>query len=175
MFPQTSFCSPTLWHQKRAGFFVSRTGASLKLTILNEKGRVWTMVAGGGASVVYADTVADYGMGHELANYGEYSGAPSTEELGVVRDRSDRSAPAGKIGLVENVMRWRRRSPRLFSHHERKPWLKALFLLVFTGESSFQGFSGGENGFVHPQYGLPWFQPGAWLVWLGWIDMVLPF
>lgn len=57
-----------------------RTGASLKLTILNDRGRVWTMVAGGGASVVYADTVADYGMGHELANYGEYSGAPSTEE-----------------------------------------------------------------------------------------------
>lgn len=57
-----------------------KTGASLKLTILNEKGRVWTMVAGGGASVVYADTVADYGWGHELANYGEYSGAPTTEE-----------------------------------------------------------------------------------------------
>eukprot|EP00933_Yihiella_yeosuensis_P057700 TRINITY_DN576_c0_g1_i1.p1 TRINITY_DN576_c0_g1~~TRINITY_DN576_c0_g1_i1.p1 ORF type:complete len:1086 (-),score=273.12 TRINITY_DN576_c0_g1_i1:240-3497(-) len=57
-----------------------KTGASLKLTILNEKGRVWTMVAGGGASVVYADTVADYGWGHELANYGEYSGAPSTQE-----------------------------------------------------------------------------------------------
>jgi len=57
-----------------------RTGASLKLTILNDRGRVWTMVAGGGASVVYADTVADYGWGHELANYGEYSGAPSTEE-----------------------------------------------------------------------------------------------
>lgn len=31
-----------------------KTGASLKLTILNRKGRVWTMVAGGGASVVYA-------------------------------------------------------------------------------------------------------------------------
>merc|ERR1719367_246507 len=58
----------------------AKTGASLKLTILNEKGRVWTMVAGGGASVVYADTVADYGWGHELANYGEYSGAPTTEE-----------------------------------------------------------------------------------------------
>jgi len=57
-----------------------KTGASLKLTILNDRGRVWTMVAGGGASVVYADTVADYGWGHELANYGEYSGAPSTEE-----------------------------------------------------------------------------------------------
>merc|ERR1712232_1176731 len=40
----------------------------------------WTMVAGGGASVVFADTVFDYGYSHELANYGEYSGAPSTEE-----------------------------------------------------------------------------------------------
>jgi hypothetical protein len=34
-----------------------QTGASLKLTILNPKGRIWTMVAGGGASVIYADTV----------------------------------------------------------------------------------------------------------------------
>lgn len=57
----------------------SKTGASLKLTILNPTGRVWTMVAGGGASVVYADTISDLGFGHELANYGEYSGAPSTE------------------------------------------------------------------------------------------------
>eukprot|EP00297_Palpitomonas_bilix_P001311 CAMPEP_0113916136 /NCGR_PEP_ID=MMETSP0780_2-20120614/31815_1 /TAXON_ID=652834 /ORGANISM="Palpitomonas bilix" /LENGTH=1105 /DNA_ID=CAMNT_0000915173 /DNA_START=62 /DNA_END=3377 /DNA_ORIENTATION=- /assembly_acc=CAM_ASM_000599 len=55
----------------------SKTGASLKLTILNPNGRVWTMVAGGGASVVYADTIADYGFGHELGNYGEYSGDPS--------------------------------------------------------------------------------------------------
>jgi ATP citrate (pro-S)-lyase len=57
----------------------SKTGASLKLTILNQSGRIWTMVAGGGASVVYADTISDLGFGHELANYGEYSGAPSTE------------------------------------------------------------------------------------------------
>ena len=31
----------------------SKTGASLKLTILNKDGRIWTMVAGGGASVIY--------------------------------------------------------------------------------------------------------------------------
>ncbi len=37
----------------------SKSGASLKLTILNPMGRIWTMVAGGGASVVYADTIAD--------------------------------------------------------------------------------------------------------------------
>lgn len=55
----------------------SKTGASLKLTVLNPQGRVWTMVAGGGASVVYADTISDLGYGSELANYGEYSGAPS--------------------------------------------------------------------------------------------------
>jgi ATP citrate (pro-S)-lyase len=56
------------------------SGSSLKLTILNQFGRVWTMVAGGGASVVYADTISDLGFGAELANYGEYSGAPSLQE-----------------------------------------------------------------------------------------------
>jgi len=57
-----------------------KSGASLKLTILNPKGRIWTLVAGGGASVVYADTVADLGAVKELANYGEYSGNPSRTE-----------------------------------------------------------------------------------------------
>jgi ATP-citrate lyase beta-subunit len=56
-----------------------RTGASLKLTILNPEGRIWNLVAGGGASVIYADTVVDLGFTNELANYGEYSGNPSTE------------------------------------------------------------------------------------------------
>jgi len=56
-----------------------KTGASLKFTILNRNGRVWTMVAGGGASVIYTDTVVDLGFGNELGNYGEYSGNPSRE------------------------------------------------------------------------------------------------
>ena len=56
------------------------TGASLKLTILNPRGRVWTMVAGGGASVIYADTVADLGAAGELGNYAEYSGGPTEAE-----------------------------------------------------------------------------------------------
>jgi len=56
-----------------------KTGASLKLTILNRDGRLWTMVAGGGASVIYTDTVVDLGFGPELGNYGEYSGNPSRE------------------------------------------------------------------------------------------------
>jgi ATP-citrate lyase beta-subunit len=57
-----------------------KSGASLKLTILNPQGRVWTLVAGGGASVVYADTITDLIGADELANYGEYSGNPTTQE-----------------------------------------------------------------------------------------------
>ncbi len=56
-----------------------KTGASLKLTVLNPKGRIWTMVAGGGASVIYTDTIVDLGGRDELANYGEYSGDPNAE------------------------------------------------------------------------------------------------
>jgi ATP citrate (pro-S)-lyase len=35
---------------------------------------------GGGASVIYTDTVGDLGFAEELGNYAEYSGAPSTAE-----------------------------------------------------------------------------------------------
>jgi len=65
--------------EKRVSNLDERTGASLKLTVLNPDGRIWNLVAGGGASVIYADTVADLGFAKELANYGEYSGNPSTE------------------------------------------------------------------------------------------------
>ncbi|KAJ3031659.1 UNVERIFIED_CONTAM: citrate synthase, partial [Siphonaria sp. JEL0065] len=58
----------------------AKTGASLKLTVLNATGRIWTMVAGGGASVVFSDAIASHGYAHELANYGEYSGAPSESQ-----------------------------------------------------------------------------------------------
>nr|XP_023922547.1 ATP-citrate synthase alpha chain protein 1 [Quercus suber] len=58
-----------------------KTSASLKFTVLNPKGRIWTMVAGGGASVIYADTVGDLGYASELGNYAEYSGAPNEDEV----------------------------------------------------------------------------------------------
>jgi ATP-citrate lyase beta-subunit len=82
-----------------------KTGASLKLTILNPRGRIWTMVAGGGASVIYADTVVDLGFSSELANYGEYSGDPSTEDTYLyartILDLMTREPdPRGKVLLV---------------------------------------------------------------------------
>ncbi|KAI8011462.1 ATP-citrate synthase alpha chain protein 2 [Camellia lanceoleosa] len=87
-----------------------KTSASLKFTVLNPKGRIWTMVAGGGASVIYADThmwrlfshnpivplsfldalymgfffsfrLETWGYASELGNYAEYSGAPNEEEV----------------------------------------------------------------------------------------------
>lgn len=82
-----------------------KSGSSLKLTILNPEGRVWSMVAGGGASVIYADTIADLGGGKELANYGEYSGNPTTDETyeyaKTVLDLMTRTKhPDGKVLLI---------------------------------------------------------------------------
>lgn len=83
----------------------AKTGASLKLTVLNPEGRVWTMVAGGGASVVYADTISDLGFGKELSNYGEYSGDPNEsltyEYAKTVLDLMTRTThPDGKILII---------------------------------------------------------------------------
>jgi len=83
----------------------SKSGASLKLTILNPQGRIWTMVAGGGASVVYADTIADFAGVEDLANYGEYSGGPTTGETKfyaeTIFDLMTRySDPRGKVLII---------------------------------------------------------------------------
>lgn len=56
------------------------SGASLKLTIFNPKGRIWNILSGGGASIIYLDTIANLGKQEEIANYGEYSGNPTTGE-----------------------------------------------------------------------------------------------
>jgi ATP citrate (pro-S)-lyase len=79
--PPMEFPAPFGREMSKEEKFISdmdaKTGASLKLTVLNANGRIWTLVAGGGASVVYADAIASAGFVSELANYGEYSGAPT--------------------------------------------------------------------------------------------------
>jgi ATP citrate (pro-S)-lyase len=57
------------------------TPASLKFRLINPNGKIWMFLSGGGASLVLADEVADQGMGGELANYGEYSGAPTDDDV----------------------------------------------------------------------------------------------
>lgn len=57
------------------------TPASLKYRLLSPNGRIWMLLSGGGASLVLADEVADLGLGSDLANYGEYSGAPTNDDV----------------------------------------------------------------------------------------------
>lgn len=54
--------------------FDVKSGVSLKLILLNFKGRIWIMVVGGGVFVVYSDIICDLGGVNELVNYGEYLG-----------------------------------------------------------------------------------------------------
>ncbi len=54
--------------------------ASFKLSVLNPNGSIFLLLSGGGASIVVADEIYNQGYGAQLANYGEYSGNPNTEE-----------------------------------------------------------------------------------------------
>lgn len=63
------------------------------------------MVAGGGASVIYADTIVALGSVSELANYGEYSGGPNeTQTFEYAKTIIDLMCkhphPEGKIMIV---------------------------------------------------------------------------
>eukprot|EP00971_Amphidinium_carterae_P098932 1956437-Amphidinium_carterae.1 len=99
------FGRPELPEERAVHDLDARTGASLKFSVLNKNGRVWTLIAGGGASVVYTDTICEYGYAKELANYGEYSGDPPEDlvyeyaktVLGVM---TSSPAPHGKVLLI---------------------------------------------------------------------------
>lgn len=54
--------------------------ASFSLEVINPDGAIFLLLSGGGASVVIADEIFMMGYGKHLANYGEYSGNPNTEE-----------------------------------------------------------------------------------------------
>ena len=62
------------------------TGASLKFTLLNPDGKVWPMIAGGGASIVYFDLISERFGIDSLGFYGEYSGNPTAELTFVYAD-----------------------------------------------------------------------------------------
>lgn len=81
------------------------SGASLKLTVLNPQGLIWNIFSGGGASILIMDALAKYGKGSFVANYGEYSGNPTTEEsynyARTILDLMTREIdPQGKILLI---------------------------------------------------------------------------
>ena len=57
-----------------------KSPASFNLSVLNPDGSIFLLLSGGGASVVVADEVFNRGFGDKLANYGEYSGNPTSHE-----------------------------------------------------------------------------------------------
>jgi ATP-citrate lyase beta-subunit len=58
----------------------AKSPASFNLSVLNPNGAIFLLLSGGGASVVVADEVFNRGYGEKLANYGEYSGNPTSHE-----------------------------------------------------------------------------------------------
>lgn len=54
--------------------------ASFTLNTINSNGSLFLLLSGGGASIVVADEIFIKGHGDKLANYGEYSGNPTSEE-----------------------------------------------------------------------------------------------
>lgn len=81
------------------------SGASLKLTILNPQGRIWNILSGGGASIIYLDAIANSGKQEEIANYGEYSGNPTTEETyqytkTILSAMTKEHHPQGKVLII---------------------------------------------------------------------------
>ncbi len=57
-----------------------KSPASFSYEILNPNGSIFLLLSGGGASLVTADEIYQQGKGEEMANYGEYSGNPNTQE-----------------------------------------------------------------------------------------------
>jgi len=67
--------------EERIEALAKTTPASLKLSVLNPHGSLFFLLSGGGGSIVIADEAQLEGAGKEIANYGEYSGGPSREEV----------------------------------------------------------------------------------------------
>ncbi|KAF5304659.1 hypothetical protein FQR65_LT18841 [Abscondita terminalis] len=77
------------------------------------------MVAGGGASVIYSDTICDLGGAKELANYGEYSGAPSEQQTyeyakTILSLMTQEKHPDGKVLITGAASPTSRTSPPRF-------------------------------------------------------------
>ncbi|MDB5184013.1 MAG: hypothetical protein JWO07_694 [Candidatus Saccharibacteria bacterium] len=54
--------------------------ASFSFQVIDPNGSLFVLLSGGGASVTVCDEIYSAGQGTQLANYGEYSGSPTTEE-----------------------------------------------------------------------------------------------
>tara|TARA_B100002051_G_scaffold276771_2_gene327804 strand:- start:1748 stop:2905 length:1158 start_codon:yes stop_codon:yes gene_type:complete len=56
------------------------SSATFSLTMFDKDAAIFTLLSGGGASLVTIDELVSVGLQKDIANYGEYSGAPTTDE-----------------------------------------------------------------------------------------------
>ena len=66
--------------EKEVHLLNDNSPSAFSLSVLNPNGSIFLLLSGGGASIVIADEVYNVGLGDQLANYGEYSGNPNTDE-----------------------------------------------------------------------------------------------
>ena len=115
-------------------------------------------MAGGGASVIYSDTICDLGGSSELANYGEYSGAPSESQtfeyaktvLSLMTKRKhpdgERGKGRGRRGRGRGRRRGRRRRGRRRRGRRRRGRGTLLSLIQMVSEGRAEGRGGGGGG-----------------------------
>lgn len=66
--------------EERVAALDESSTAAFALTVFNPDAAIFTLLSGGGASLVTIDTLVGEGLEAEIGNYGEYSGAPTREE-----------------------------------------------------------------------------------------------
>lgn len=66
--------------EKKISLLNSQSTASFSLTVFDKDASIFTLLSGGGASLVVLDSLVNCGLKSKIANYSEYSGAPSQQE-----------------------------------------------------------------------------------------------
>lgn len=66
--------------EKTVATLNEKSPASFAFQMINPNGSLFVLLSGGGASVTVCDEIYSAGYGEQLANYGEYSGNPTTDE-----------------------------------------------------------------------------------------------
>ncbi|XP_071498562.1 ATP-citrate synthase-like [Diadema antillarum] len=57
------------------------TPASIKLTLLNKKARIWSIISGGGISLLFGDTARHLGCAEEIGCYAQFSGPVNADQM----------------------------------------------------------------------------------------------
>lgn len=67
-------------HEQSVSKLDNQSNATFSLKVLDKNAEIFTLLSGGGASLVTMDSLVQEGLQENIANYSEYSGAPNKEE-----------------------------------------------------------------------------------------------